>query len=162
MLETDLTNIDSRHPHGAHETSDASFRGLVLFGIGLAALIALVFLVSWWIFIDLLAISNRASPRTTLTTTSRALPPPPRLDGLEGLAPDGSSAVAPPLAPNGYGWVDRQAGIIRIPVAKAMDILADRLPARSSPANANQTIWQPHSPEPSPANSGRSAGGQHP
>jgi hypothetical protein len=162
MLEANSTIIDSRHSPGEHETSDAGLRGLVLFGVGLAALIALVFLVSWWIFIDLLAISNRSSPPTTLTTPSRALPPPPRLDGLEGLAPNDASVGAQPLAPNEYGWVDRKAGIIRIPVAKAMDIIADQLSVRSSPANANQTIWQQHSPEPSPANSGRSAGGQNP
>ena len=98
MLETDSTNIDSRHLPGEHETSDARLRGLVLFGVGLAALIALVFLVSWWIFIDLLAISNRSSLPTTLTTPSRALPPSPRLDGLEGLAPNDSSVVTPPTA----------------------------------------------------------------
>jgi hypothetical protein len=162
MLEANSTTIDSRHSPGEHETSDAGLRGLILFGIGLAALIAVVFLVLWWVFVDLLTISNRSSPPTTLTTPSRALPPAPRLDGLEGLASNNASVAAPPAAPNAYGWVDRKAGIIRIPVNKAMDILANQLPARSSPANANQTLWQLHPPEPGAASSGRSAGGQHP
>jgi hypothetical protein len=35
---------------------------------------------------------------------------------------------------NGYGWVDRERGIIRIPIERAMDLLARRgLPVRSGP-----------------------------
>jgi|SRR5271157_434621 len=32
---------------------------------------------------------------------------------------------------NGYGWIDREHGVVRIPIARAMDLLAQRgLPAR--------------------------------
>ena len=34
---------------------------------------------------------------------------------------------------NQYGWVDRSQGIVRIPIARAMDLIADRgLPARTN------------------------------
>jgi hypothetical protein len=38
---------------------------------------------------------------------------------------------------NGYGWVDEPKGVVRIPVAEAIDILVKRgLPARSVPTAA--------------------------
>jgi hypothetical protein len=48
---------------------------------------------------------------------------------------------------HGYAWVDRQAGIVRIPIDDAIDLVASRgLPARADRA-------QP--PEPVPSASGR-------
>jgi hypothetical protein len=45
----------------------------------------------------------------------------------------------------GYGWVDSQAGIVRIPVDRAMDLLLQKgYPVRgSSPAESGQakTVW---------------------
>ena len=39
---------------------------------------------------------------------------------------------------NSYGWVDRDAGIVRIPIDRAMDILMERgLPTRGGPGDPN-------------------------
>jgi hypothetical protein len=39
---------------------------------------------------------------------------------------------------NGYGWVDQSKGVVRVPIAKAIDLLAQRgLPAR--PQNGVQS-----------------------
>lgn len=51
-------------------------------------------------------------------------------------------AVAPPAGtsedarPTEFGWVDREAGVVRIPVEDAMAILPDRLPVRGNGAGA--------------------------
>jgi hypothetical protein len=40
---------------------------------------------------------------------------------------------------NSYGWVDREAGVVRIPIERAMDLLLKKgLPARSARAEENQ------------------------
>ncbi len=46
----------------------------------------------------------------------------------EGLlvAPRSARARAAPAELEGYGWVDRDAGIARIPIERAMDVVAGR------------------------------------
>lgn len=50
----------------------------------------------------------------------------------------GWNRIEPPAPPRpepiGYGWVDREAGIVRIPIEEAMQILVDRLPVREGAA----------------------------
>lgn len=54
-----------------------------------------------------------------------AIPPPPRLQARPGvdLAAERARETA---RLDGYAWVDRRAGIARIPIARAMQILAGR------------------------------------
>jgi hypothetical protein len=43
------------------------------------------------------------------------------------------------LEVSGYGWVDRGKGLVRIPVDRAIEVLAERgLPARPAPAEAGR------------------------
>jgi hypothetical protein len=43
-----------------------------------------------------------------------------------------------------YGWVDREAGIVRIPIDRAMDLLAERgLPARAGPDPFAEVVAAP-------------------
>ncbi|MCL6508251.1 MAG: hypothetical protein K6T59_14635, partial [Bryobacteraceae bacterium] len=64
---------------------------------------------------------------------AEGLPPAPRLQvdpatDLENLRKAEAAVL------NSYGWVDRKAGIVRIPIDRAMEVLAERgLPARSRP-----------------------------
>jgi hypothetical protein len=43
---------------------------------------------------------------------------------------------------NSYGWVDQPKGIVRIPVAQAIDILAKRGLPRTAPAPAKEAPKQ--------------------
>jgi hypothetical protein len=63
-------------------------------------------------------------------------PPQPRLEAQSGqsLGPYRAAATA---RLNSYGWVDRQAGIVSIPIERAMDVTAQQgLPARATPTAA--------------------------
>ena len=62
----------------------------------------------------------------------RVLPPEPRLQVDEPATWQGQLALER-SALEGYAWVDQQAGVVRIPVERAMELLAERgLPARAS------------------------------
>jgi hypothetical protein len=87
---------------------------------------------------------NRLSPAPT--------PPPPRLELAEGQELSAYRAAAEQRL-NSYGWVDRQAGAVHIPIDRAMDLLAERgLPSRQS-----STAQDDGNHLPSRASSGRVA-----
>jgi len=115
----------SASPRAAHEETDARFVPVALVGLALLSMLAVgVVLVSWF-YVD-------------LTGRGVALHPP-----RGGLDDAGRPAVAlppPTAAPlraeearvlDSYGWVDRSAGVVRIPIDQAMRLVVERgLPAR--------------------------------
>jgi len=66
-----------------------------------------------------------------LPSATRPAPPQPRLETTP--VPDlKAMRDAEEKILNSYGWVDQSKGIVRIPIAKAIDLLAQRgLPARA-------------------------------
>ena len=69
-----------------------------------------------------------------LDIDARDLPPEPRLQVSPILDLQQMRAAEDRIL-NSYGWVDRSAGTVRIPIDRAMDILAQRgLPARQTTA----------------------------
>ncbi|MCS6953361.1 MAG: hypothetical protein RMK57_02685 [Bryobacterales bacterium] len=114
---------------GAYETRDANIRGLTLSLVGLFVLLVISLLAMGWMFWYLAAKEEGA---VTAAPAQRELPPAPRLQ----VTPESDlEAVrrAEAALLNSYGWVDRDAGIVRIPIDRAMELLAERgLPARSS------------------------------
>jgi len=128
--------ISARHtgePIGpGHEERDVTLRPIVWAGAGLAVVVALVFvLVRWTFFFNLANDAAESPPANPLASTyGRQLPPAPRLQthpvrDLRELHATEDAALT------SYGWVDRPAGIVRIPVARAMELLAERgLPAQ--------------------------------
>jgi hypothetical protein len=102
----------------AYEASDPRSRPLVLFAAGLAALIGIVLCVAAWIV--------HAGERSAMPERPGASPPSgpslqaePRVDLRSWLAARREQL-------EGYGWVDREAGIARIPIERAMQILLER------------------------------------
>jgi hypothetical protein len=116
-----------------HETRDVRYRPIVGAGIGLV-LLTLAAVALMRPFMGLLATrtagrSEQASPLAGLY--GRRQPPQPRLQArpLEDLT---ALRAAEEAALRGYGWVDEDAGVLRIPVERAKDLHAERgLPARA-------------------------------
>src|SRR6266536_2413576 len=100
-----------------HETSDVSIGGIVKFGIGLAA-VTIVIYVAVWGFFRLLEKRERRQDQveavSPMVSASLRLTPPLRMRARE-------DAVL-----TTYGWVDRNAGVARIPIARAIDLLVER------------------------------------
>jgi hypothetical protein len=117
-----------------HEPSDVSSRGvLVAGGLLVAGLAASLIAVSWF---QVVLTGYPVTVQPPEAGVASAPTVPSALPQLESGSPQ-----APPLSANGaverraplseYGWVDRDAGIVRIPIDRAIDLLAERgLPAR--------------------------------
>ena len=126
-----------------YEATDVKPGAPWIVAAGLVIGVALVFGVITWIYHslhrrDLASQSRSEMDRVThAVAATRPQFPEPRLQ------------VAPPVdlaalraredaELNGYGWVDRGAGVVRIPIGRAMDLVAQRgLPVRGQP-NAPQ------------------------
>ncbi|MDQ6669441.1 MAG: hypothetical protein M3069_01530, partial [Chloroflexota bacterium] len=83
-------------------------------------------------------------------------PPPPRLERAEGEQLAAYRAAAEQSL-NSYGWVDRQAGTVRMPISQAMDRVAQQglpvatqapvrdtgetLPSRGSSGRVDERVW---------------------
>jgi hypothetical protein len=114
----------------AFEHEDASPSGLVKSGIFLAILLVIVFVAmrfAWHGFMDFSPAGQNASPMTD----ARILPPHPRLQtDPQKEIHDYCQQQAEVL--DSYAWVDQSAGIVRIPVDRAIELtLKNGLPARA-------------------------------
>lgn len=126
----------STDPHGSesagHETRDVTFRPVIAAGIGLIVLLVGSVVLMRLVFGYLATREARMSPPANPLAKSfaRQVPPEPRLqpDPLKDLLDMRAEEDA---VLNSYGWVDRKSGIVRIPINRAMELLAQRgLPSR--------------------------------
>ena len=126
-----------RHPASHHETSDASIPGLVKFSIGLFVLIVVALVGMQWMF-NYFIRTQQLGPAASPFAESQVPPPGPHLQihpalDLKQLRQTEDEKL------KSYGWVDQKAGIARIPVDRAMDLLVQKgLPVRAgSPAKSS-------------------------
>jgi hypothetical protein len=112
-----------------YERRDASIRGLLLFGLFLAAVLVFAFFAMKWTFGWLAAESPRGEPAAPFTT-ARQTTPTPLLQANPHF--DLRSYCGGQLAElNSYGWIDKQNGVVHIPIEQAMDIVMQQgFPAR--------------------------------
>ncbi|HVO93958.1 MAG TPA: hypothetical protein VMT22_14005 [Terriglobales bacterium] len=119
-----------------HELSDLDPKKIGWFGIALALLMIAVVAVSYLLFDYFYTTVSRARPQPSPLSYSREPTPEPRLsvkpgDELKALRTEETKLL------EGYDWIDRDRGIVRIPIARAIDILAQRgLPARNEKSEA--------------------------
>lgn len=118
------------HSAGRHEMTDASISALVKFGIGLTLLIVLVMVGMIWMF-KYFSTTQQLGPPASPFEESQAPPPGPKLQVHPALElRDLRQGEDEKL--NSYGWVDQSAGIARIPIDRAMDLLLKNgLPVRN-------------------------------
>ncbi|HXW93151.1 MAG TPA: hypothetical protein VEK33_21560 [Terriglobales bacterium] len=118
------------------EYRDLRPRAVYAFLIGLAVMSILVFFVVWGFYDVIDAYQRRHQPPqnplvTPETDTRRVLPevidkfPQPRLERNERLEIN-DFRLREEQSLYSYGWVDQQAGIVRIPIDRAMELIAQR------------------------------------
>ena len=129
--------MSEKESRPAREVSDVSTEAIVKFGLGLLTSTVVVFLFIWGLFHYFATREeSRELPRPPMAATDE-LPPEPRLQGSPGheLPPElemKELRAAQETALHSYGWVDRNAGIVRIPIEQAMQkLLEERLPVRT-------------------------------
>jgi hypothetical protein len=114
------------------QRDDVNIRAILGFGAGLIVLAIAIHLVVWLLFQYFSGREAvRVAPAYPLAIgEANRQPPEPRLqtnprDDLRALRAHEDELL------NTYGWVDKPAGIVRIPIEEAMKIIAQRgLPAR--------------------------------
>jgi hypothetical protein len=126
-----MSEVSSSADHAKyqHEERDVRVRLLILAAAGLAIFTGTALLAMVWLF-DYLA--TRRAPEadypSPLLETAR-LPPEPRLQSspqrdMRVMRGEENAVLG------SYGWVDRQAGIVRIPITRAMELLANEAEQR--------------------------------
>ncbi|MET0502623.1 MAG: hypothetical protein ABW172_13970 [Candidatus Binatia bacterium] len=136
MQEADLrrdTTID--HPVG-HELSDLRPGYIALFGIALTAVIVAAAVITTLLIHFKAAEQSRQETPIPRLAGEREATPEPRLQ-LDANKELRQMRAAEDAALNSYGWVDRSSGSVRIPIERAMEILAKKgLPARKQEEKA--------------------------
>ena len=115
-----------------YETSDVSIAGIFRFGAGLLAVAVIVHLLIFALFRHFESRESARVPAEYPLARSQEgrVPPEPRLqtDPRQDLS-DLRAKEDEWLG--SYGWVDRNAGVVRIPIDEAMRLTLERgLPAR--------------------------------
>jgi hypothetical protein len=140
-MRTDSKSSDEHTPERKREARDVNFRGAFAFGVILAVtLVGVIFVMRavFWHFARVQALG----PEPTPFATARELPPAPRLQAhpqqdLQQTL-DGQGQIL-----NSYGWVDERSGRVRIPIDRAMDLLAQQgLPVRGQPPSGASAAAQ--------------------
>lgn len=122
--------IDEVPQRAGHETRDISVRVVACFAAGLvAAGMVIVFALG-----GLYKLFEQQHPSPDAPSRIALHPgmiaPLPRLQ-TDPAADLAASRVAEEARLRAYGWIDRPAGVIHIPIERAMDLIAERgLPTR--------------------------------
>lgn len=123
-----------------HEERDVNVRALAYFGLTILAVLVLSLISMKWVFFHF-AKSQELGPPPTPFESVRALPPQPRLQ-FEPQIDLGNYRESQKEILSSYGWVDRQNGVVRIPIDRAMSLLLERgFPVR--PSNAQSAAGLP-------------------
>jgi hypothetical protein len=116
----------------SHELTDVNVGGVVGFAAALIGTGIVIGALVWFLFLHFRREAARPMPVEfpLATAALRRLPPEPRLqtnprDDLAHLRDSEDRLLT------SYGWIDRNAGIVRIPIDQAMTLIAERgLPTR--------------------------------
>jgi len=123
-------NSDAPLHRPDHELRDASPRAIALLGFSLAAIVGICLLAAAWIYHHY---DRDGSLAPTLAANGRFQNGADETTGTAQAWQEQDRLVQAHL--DGYGWVDRTAGIVHIPIERAMDlILAEARPA-ATPAD---------------------------
>jgi hypothetical protein len=113
-----------------YEKRDANIRSLVMFAAGLFMILVATLFAMAKLFKYFTASQSLGPPASPFSST-RPLPPQPRLQ-VEPHEDLRRYREAEEELLHSYGWVDQKAGVVRIPIERAMDLIAQRgLPVSS-------------------------------
>ncbi len=105
---------------------EISLKGIVYTGAVLAIVVVLSAVLMWWLSVALRSSLTAADPPPPVLPEARVqgLPPEPRLqtspeEDLRILRRQEDEIL------NGYGWIDQDAGVARVPIERAMEMMAE-------------------------------------
>jgi hypothetical protein len=127
-----LESIEQPTVH--HEETDVNIRAIFGFAAGLLAVTTVLAAAVWGLFLYFDERETRASgPPSPLATSEPRRPPEPRLQ-VNPREEAAEFRAREDAVLNGYSWVNRETGTVRIPISEAMKLTLQRgLPVRSAP-----------------------------
>jgi hypothetical protein len=105
-----------------HERHDINIRWMAYCGVALVVLLVGSAVLMWWLF-DSFDRERQRVDTPTLTAESQPLPPAPRLQASPVQDMQEMLATERRLLDH-YAWVDPSAGVVRIPIERAMEWVA--------------------------------------
>jgi len=162
------------NPDVAHEESDVSVGPIAKFVLGLFifSVVICVLMYVMFLFFERRAVESERRPSPLARRGEAALPPHPRLQASKGFVLDDSQDPSDVLTPkeqdfqlrepqaeyrallkiweqdlHGYGWMNQAEGTARVPIARAMQLYAER--QRQKQQQGQPPPTQPGAPAPS-------------
>lgn len=117
-----------------HEESDVNVGAIIRFGLGLLLIAAFIHVFLWWLQGTYSRQNQRAQTQVYPLAAGQQdrLPPSPRFQEnpqqeLQDLLAKQGALL------DGYGWVNKEGGVARIPIEDAMKMVVERgLPTRET------------------------------
>lgn len=122
-----------------HERRDFHPKNVVVFALSLAVTVIVV----GWVCYELFGFFSRIEMKTQAPPSPLAISPRP-VPGPHLLVRPGEDLkrlrAAEDALLNSYGWIDRDKGLVHIPIGRAIDILAQKgLPTRAQTGSSQLT-----------------------
>jgi len=127
---THTIHDDTLQPSHGHEANTVRIGPIIVFGGTLVILTIIVLLLMRGMFNTYMSRAEQSEPIPSPLVVTRKPPPEPRLQvsparELEQMRSDEDALLY------SYGWVDRDTGVVHIPINRAIDVLIERgLPVR--------------------------------
>lgn len=127
-------------PESHYEERDVNLRAILALAVGLAVLTIVALLGMWLMFNALEAREERLEPPRSPLADTRQPSSEPRLQvkprqELNEMR-DREDALL-----NSYDWVNKEAGVVRIPINRAIELLAEKgLPVRQQAEEGNEEM----------------------
>jgi hypothetical protein len=115
--------LSETDPSRGHEEKDVNFNVIVLFAASLVVALVVVHFLSVRVFDTLAKRSSKYPPPSPLAA-SRTQFIGPRLQVNQALEMKKLRASEDALLKS-YGWVDRDHGVVRIPIERAIELVAE-------------------------------------
>jgi hypothetical protein len=131
-----------RGNHEGYERRDASMRVAMWIGVGLVVAVVAAILGMKVLFrmLEEDEIRRQPEPASLTAGAEPTLPPEPRLEA-DPLGSLEEMRAGEERALSSYGWIDEEAGIVRIPIERAMELTLERgLPVVSGAAAAGGAV----------------------
>jgi hypothetical protein len=151
VIHNDRNEAAGRHganvPEALHEPNAVNIPGVVKFFVWLSAAIVVAALSVWGLLHYFDARKAEEAPPPSPLATGPRLPPEPRLQGAPGSASSPSEDIRrfrerEDQMLDSYGWIDRQNGVIRIPIEQAKRLILERglmvMPPKTPQGGAEQ------------------------
>jgi hypothetical protein len=144
--------MNPTNDHGSVDR-ELDFKAIVQISVGIAVVVVISFLVAGWLLpvFEEHNASLNPPPSPLAEANQPWVPPGPGLQHFPPTTDLRSLEAGQEERLHSYGWVDQEAGIVHIPVERAMEVIAGRgLPSRGDLDAVSVEIFGGAAPQEAP------------